>query len=231
MRLALLGRHISHSLSPSLYHKFLGAELTSYELLDCEDEKVIPSLAELSMKLDGLNITSPYKRSFTDKVEVTSEVARRIGAINTISFGKKIKATNTDALAAEIILREYLASYPNLDVIVLGGGVMSEMTKLILEKLNCPSQILTRVTHGDLTHLNLQNFYRPQFKTLVINSCSRSFEFQGLLHSEFLVWDYNYNFSPHELSMKPQVESYEDGKRMLELQAQEAIKFWKQNKD
>ena len=231
MKLALLGRHISHSLSPRLYNQFLGSELISYDLIDCEEEKDIPTLAELSKKLDGLNITSPYKRLFTDKVEVTSDVARRIGAINTISFGKTVKGTNTDALAVEIILKEYLISYPHLNVIVLGGGVMSEMTKLILDKLNCPSQIITRASHGDLTHLNLQDFYLPQFKTLVINSCSRSFEFKGLLHPEFLVWDYNYNFSPHELSMKPQVESYEDGKRMLELQAQEAIKFWKQNKD
>lgn len=231
MKLALLGRHISHSLSPVLYKKFLETELTSYELLDCETEKDIPTLDSLSQRFEGLNITSPYKRFFTQEVEVVSDIALKIGAINTISFGKKLKATNTDALAVEIILKEYFERFPNLEVLVLGGGVMSEMTKLILEKLNCPNQILTRSTHGDLTHIDLKSFYRSHSKTLVINSCSRTFEFQGLLHPDFLVWDFNYNFSPHEISMKPQVSDYEDGKRMLELQAQEAIKFWKQNKD
>lgn len=229
MKLALLGKDISHSLSPSIYQRLLGRELTSYDLLDFATAKDIPSIEALGQKLDGLNITSPYKKHFAIDVEITSDIAAKIGAINAISFGKVIKGTNTDALATEMILKEYMEKFPSLRVILLGGGVMAQMTTLILDKLNCSYQNLSRLNDGDLTHFDLRDYYSRSFKTLVINSCSRSFQFKGILHPEFLFWDYNYNYPPHSESIPAQVSSYEDGKRMLELQAQEAIKFWKQN--
>jgi shikimate dehydrogenase len=230
LKLALLGKNISHSQSPSIYQKLLGQKLTSYELLDVADEGSIPSLDELAQRFEGMNITTPYKRHFAQEVNVTSDIARELGAINALSLRKPFTGTNTDALAVEFILKRYLDQHPGLQIILLGGGVMSKMTELILKKLKQTCLTLTRAQYGDLSHYDLAQFYSPPIQTLIINSCSRSFVFQGSLHETYIFWDYNYKYSPHEKLVKPKVGYYEDGTEMLELQAQEAVRFWQSNK-
>jgi len=61
---------------------------------------------------------------------------------------------------------------------------------------------------------------------LFINSCSRSFVFNGVLDKSFLFWDYNYNFEPHLESLPARCHRYDDGLELLKHQAIEALRFW-----
>lgn len=70
MKLGLLGYPITHSLSPKLYQEILGPKLTSYELFSFENRESIPSLDYFANKLDGLNITSPYKTHFINQIQI-----------------------------------------------------------------------------------------------------------------------------------------------------------------
>lgn len=222
MKLALVGRNISHSLSPKLQKEIWKDELEAYDLIDVSDVSQLPSLDELARNYDGINITTPYKEAYVSEVEIKSDLAIKIGAINTISLKDKT-ATNTDILATEKILRNYLKLNPSLEIHLLGAGVMARMTDLIAQKLKIPFTQYTRQNHGDLIHLDLSKLDQ---NALVINACSRSFCYQGRISREVCFWDYNYAFEPHQYLIE-KVKSYQDGQELLWEQAKFAADFWR----
>jgi shikimate dehydrogenase len=227
MKLGLLGYPISHSKSPDLYKKLLGLHLTSYELFSFEDKSFIPPLSFFNERLNGLNITSPFKTHFFNQVIIESHVVKKLGAINTIAFSSQgCHGTNTDLLAVLKILKEYKSRFQKIKIILLGDGVMANLSNIVLEELGIPYVQLSRRLHGNLSEYDLSMYHDENFQTIVINSCSRDFIFKGRLQGNEVFWDYNYSFSPHENSLPKRVKSYQDGQELLLIQAQEAVNFW-----
>ena len=225
MKLALLGFPIAHSLSPSLYREFLGGKLSTYDLLEIEKPSDVPTLPELAKKYQGLSITSPYKKHFFHDVVITSPIVKQLEAINTIAFRKDgFYGTNTDVIAVEKILARMKGEMTDLSLVILGDGVMARVTVMVAEKLGIPFEQFSRKKGDDLVHLDLSQ--KRQNQTVVINSCTRQFVFQGRLHPDLIFWDYNYSFLPHQTTIPSLVKSYIDGQEMLRLQALAAIEFW-----
>lgn len=226
MKLALLGFPIKHSLSPKLYRELLGADLQSYDLLEIEDPRDIPTLEELRKKYDGLSITTPYKSHFFPAVSVGPGPARELGAINTVSFRESgFFGSNTDATAVEKILSRMRNQHGDLSLVILGDGVMARLTILVAQALGLSWEQFSRKKGDRINLLNLSN--PPTKQTVVINCCSRSFVFQGELHPDLIFWDYNYAFFPHATTLTARVKQYIDGEEMLRLQALAAIDFWR----
>lgn len=229
MKLGLLGYPITHSLSPKLYQEILGPKLTSYELFSFEKRESIPALEYFATKLDGLNITSPYKTHFINQIQIASPLVKSIGAVNTLSFTPAgVIGTNTDVLAVEEILRNYQQACGELHLLILGDGVMARMTELVADDLKISWQEFSRKADGDISQLNLLPHRKPNQQNIIINACSREFVFQGELSSSDIFWDYNYSFLPHQNTLPSKVKAYHDGQEMLTLQAKAAIKFWDQ---
>lgn len=225
MRLALLGYPVAHSLSPSLYREILGDRLTSYDLLELRNPGEIPSLAELSRSFDGLSITSPHKSHFFPQLVVDSQLVRELRAVNTIAFrGGAFYGTNTDVIAVEEILTRLRDTHGELDLIVLGDGVMARLTTAIADSLNISFRQFARRRGDDLQNLDLSSETPNQ--TVIVNACARDFVFRGQLHPNSIFWDYNYSFKPHQNTLPFKVMSYVDGQEMLRLQALAAVKFW-----
>lgn len=228
MKLGLLGYPINHSLSPKLYSQFLGHELESYELFSFAKPADIPPLSFFSNKLNGLNITSPYKTHFINEIMIESDLVKSLGSVNTLAFTDQgVIGTNTDLLAVVEILKNYLKEYGDLEITLLGDGVMAKLTKVVAKDLKIPVRQFSRKTTSDFAHLDLSKI-NQDIQQLVINSCSRDFVFQGKLKGEEIFWDYNYSFLPHQNTLPKLVMAYHDGQEMLELQAKAAIKFWKE---
>jgi len=80
IHLGLLGRHISYSKSPVLHHtigQFLNIEL-SYDLFDVEEEDISAYISMLrSGKLNGLNVTIPYKQAIISHVDELTPSAKK----------------------------------------------------------------------------------------------------------------------------------------------------------
>jgi len=231
MKLALLGYPIGHSLSPKLYQEILGERLENYDLLACPRPEDVPLLSELSAKYDGLNITAPYKNHFNSELDIVSEIAREIDAVNTISFANKpYRATNTDAIAVEYLLARYIREFGSIYLIILGGGAMSRVTELLCQKHSLSYSLITRQTYPNMGSMDLNQFRNQGSRNIIINTCSRNFIFSGRLNKSDIFWDYNYSFEPHESTIPQQVMAYHDGQEMLRLQAMAAVEFWNKNK-
>lgn len=223
---ALVGKNISHSRSPEMYRKLISPDV-KYDLLDYQDDLEIPTAAELLSKYDGINITSPYKKHFLNQVELTPN-AKQIGAINCLkSKNGKLYGENTDYLAIVDILKEMQSKYGEIEVIILGDGVMANVAKIALTHLNLNFKVLSRKQTKDFNQLNLiKHFQVTTARPVVINTCAREFIFDGIIPETALFWDFNYNFAQHSSSIPGKVYKYVDGLEMLERQAFYAVAFW-----
>lgn len=223
VKLALIGRNISHSKSPQIYKGFLGDSL-EYTLLDFESSSEIPTARDLLDIYEGISITAPYKDHFLSEVELAPEI-RELGAVNCLfRDNESIHATNTDLLAMrEIIGRELNPS--DWQVVILGSGAMSRVTKLVLREQGIKYSQYSRSTTPTLSQLNLADKYSQ--KCYVINCCVREFKFTGKCPIGSHYWDLNYSRPNEEKSIKSLGLSYQDGEELLFLQAVHAMKMWK----
>lgn len=224
-KLALIGKNISHSLSPQIYNDLLNGKV-EYQLLDFNCENEIPPLDIIFRdNLNGLSITAPYKKHFLSQVEIVTS-SETLSAINCIrKKGGYFQATNTDFLALKEILERLLAKKAYQKVLLLGSGSMAEVSKSILNSINQPFDSITRSSHGNLERIDLTSL--SMASTLVLNSCSRTMQFTGKLSPDTTFYDFNYSMKHAVLiSDKKTRVNYIDGEELLYLQAKYALDFW-----
>lgn len=127
----LIGEDIQASRSPWLHEREADAQgiRLAYSLFDLAvtGERV----AGLEATLDaakrrgfaGVNITHPFKQKIIPLLDELSDEARRIGAVNTVSFHDGVaKGFNTDCLGFAESLRRGLADVRFDDVVQVGAG-------------------------------------------------------------------------------------------------------------
>lgn len=219
LELALIGKNISHSRSESIYQGLLKKKF-NYTLLDFESEDKIWTLDELKNKFHGVSITSPYKKYYVNEVEDHSG----LGIINTLRFSNsRVEATNTDFLAVNSILENYIKSGVET-VHLLGDGSMAEITKTLLDKHSVNQLQYSRKLN------NLSVFENSSItkdaSDLVINTCARDYSFQGSFLGSFHFWDMNYDMDNHKKYFQSSKVNYFDGAEQLLLQARFALDFW-----
>ncbi len=223
-RYALIGKNIGHSKSKDIYKKIISYP-HEYYLLDYHSQELIPTLDQLMMDFDGLNITTPYKKLWINQenIKLTKEAALS-DAINCIAKKNgELVATNTDFLALKKIIPEIITRNNISSVAVLGLGVMGKIVKIILEEMNfINSFFLTRSVEGDLSFYDLCTLpIKKDSVILVINCCDRDFCFQGRVLPNTIFFDLNYS-----LKKKHSVDCYIDGSILLLKQAELAVSFW-----
>ena len=124
-RLAVLGHPVGHSRSPAMQNAAL-AELGlgdwSYEAIDVAPDQFEEKVREMAAaEWVGANVTVPHKGAALAVADELSEVAREVGAANTLHFEEdgRIQAYNTDAKGLLTLLPEPVEGSRAL---VLGAG-------------------------------------------------------------------------------------------------------------
>lgn len=223
IKLALIGRDISHSHSPELYKKILHAPHI-YELIDIKLEADLPSIDHLAKYYRGVNITAPWKPSY-QKFCIAS--MQRWGAVNCLRFlNNKCEATNTDVLALQEIIPKLQSTYSPSIWTILGDGVMSAVVSRILIDQQIEHKVFSRRRGDNMQNPIRSEFFKKNETKIVVNCCSRAYTFQGQLDSRTVFWDLNYAHEVHEKCLPKRCLAYIDGMELLEIQAKHAVKFW-----
>lgn len=122
MKYGLLGENLSHSYS-KIIHERLGYE---YELFSLKPSALDDFFKEGNFS--GLNVTIPYKKTVMKYCDSLSELARRIGAVNTIYFDEgRLTGTNTDYAGFIYMCKKADINLEDKDVLILGSGGASAM--------------------------------------------------------------------------------------------------------
>jgi shikimate dehydrogenase len=125
-RAAVLGRPISHSLSPVL-HRSAYAELGldwEYTAVEVGEADLAAHVAGLGPDWAGLSLTMPLKRVALDVAAAVTPLARAVGAANTLLLRAPggILADNTDVAGIASTLAAAGVSQPRQAVVLGAGG-------------------------------------------------------------------------------------------------------------
>ena len=137
----LIGYPISHSLSPAIHAYWLreyGID-GAYKLFTTQPPRLRQTMLHMrKKKAVGLNITIPHKQTVIPYLDGIDELARRVGAVNTITAKNgKLFGTNTDVYGFITNLRSGFSGQLEryLDhVVILGAGGATRAAIIALQE-------------------------------------------------------------------------------------------------
>jgi shikimate dehydrogenase len=153
----VIGNPIEHSLSPILHNHWIktygiDAIYEKQKLNEDELEKFILQLRE--KKINGINVTVPFKKSVIPYLDELSFEAQNTQSVNTIYFKHdKIIGHNTDIVGFETSVKKSKQDINNKEILILGAGGVVPSIIFALNKMNVSKIKITNRTKKKLHDL------------------------------------------------------------------------------
>lgn len=151
LKCGLLGEHLKHSFSPEIHKRLASYE---YSLFEVEKENLS---AFLSARLfDGLNVTIPYKKAVLPYLDTLSDVAKRLGSVNTVvkAADGSLYGDNTDYYGFLELLKYNDIQVSGKKVLILGSGGASVSVLAAIEDMGGRCVVISR--SGDNNYGNIE---------------------------------------------------------------------------
>lgn len=151
----LLGRKLSHSLSPQIHAHFGSYK---YELFCREPDELDAFFADKSLK--AYNVTIPYKVDAYNHCDELSDTAKKIGSVNTVirRADGTLYGDNTDYFGFDYMSKSCGADYKGKKVLVLGSGGAS-LTVCTVAKDCGAKEIIVVSRSGENNYENIHKHY------------------------------------------------------------------------
>ena len=142
----VIGSPVSHSLSPIIHNTAFAHHQLNAVYVPFRVEDPIAFWRACGSWIDGLSITIPHKPSLIGQMHTIEDLARRIGAINTVYRDRDLRpvGANTDAYAVIHCLEEQLGELRNRHVLVLGAGGVARAIGVALSDRGARVTIVNR---------------------------------------------------------------------------------------
>ncbi len=143
----LIGWPVAHSISPLMQNaafKELGLDDWVYVSMPVSKYPYIrikeAVLGLRALGFQGANVTVPYKEAVVPYLEKLSDMAKAIGAVNTIAIDSegRLIGHNTDGLGFMKDLDEHQIDVSSMDVLLLGAGGSARSVAYALLEHGCP---------------------------------------------------------------------------------------------
>ncbi len=148
----ILGWPVAHSLSPHIHRYWLNRYGLpgTYDLLPVSPEDFHARVRSLQADgYRGANVTVPHKVAAFEAVDEATDLARRIGAVNTLYYeGSRLIGTNSDASGFLENLRQGARNWSigTGPAVVLGAGGAARAVLVALQEAGCPALVLLNRT-------------------------------------------------------------------------------------
>ena len=242
----VIGNPIEHSLSPKIHNHWLKENNIEaiYDKKKLNENELKSIISEVKdEKINGINVTVPFKKSIISFLDELSQEANETQSVNTIYLnnGKTI-GHNTDIAGFELAIKYSKYDVSNKKIFILGAGGVVPSIIFSLNKMKVSKIIVSNRTKEkaeDLKDLfkdlNIVDWgYVPNFD-VIINATSI-----GLKEDDEIKLDYS-NIGPNKLfydviynpretnflkKAKASGNNTENGKMMFVYQAHQAFTIW-----
>ena len=242
----VIGNPIEHSLSPKLHNHWfeknnINAIYNKKQINEIDIKDIISELR--NEKINGINVTVPFKQSIIPFVDELSAEANNAQSVNTIyKENNKVFGHNTDISGFELAMKRKSYDIKGKKIFILGaGGVVSSII-LALKKMGANKIILSNRTKkkaeqlkknfSDLEIVDWGKF--PEFN-IIINATSLGLNKEDEIKLDYaglgpnkLFYDVIYN--PKETKFLSKAKQFgnqtENGKMMFIYQAHQAFTLW-----
>ena len=159
----LLGEKLGHSFSPKI-HALLGD--TPYDLYEKRPHELEEFL--LYGDLAGMNVTIPYKKTVMPYCAALTDIARRIGSVNTLvrRADGTLLGDNTDYYGFDCLLQRAGIDPKGKKALVLGSGGASLTVQMVLRDREAGQVIVISRSGAD----NYDNLHRHADAELIVNT-------------------------------------------------------------
>ena len=242
----VIGNPIEHSLSPMLHNYWIkknniDAVYEKKKLDESELKNIIDDVKK--KKLNGVNVTVPFKKTIIPFLDNLSSEANETQSVNTIYLNNgKIIGHNTDAAGFELAIKYLKYNINNKRIFILGAGGVVPSIIFSLNKMQ-PSKIILSNRTRDKAE-NLKELFKnveiinwgeiPDFD-MIINATSLGLKEEDEIKLDIsnvgnnkIFYDVIYN--PIETNFLKKAKNLghrvENGKMMFVYQAHQAFTLW-----
>ena len=128
----VIGNPIEHSLSPQLHNFWIKknnikADYNKRKINKDEIKSLILNVRD--KKINGLNVTVPYKKEIINHLDKLTPEANKTQSVNTVFLnGNKVTGHNTDISGFELAIKKIDFDIKDKEILILGaGGVVSSI--------------------------------------------------------------------------------------------------------
>ena len=242
----VIGNPIKHSLSPKLHNHWfkknnINAIYNKKQINEIDIKDIISELR--NEKINGINVTVPFKQSIIPFVDELSVEANNVQSVNTIyKENNKVLGHNTDTSGFELAMRGKNYDIKGKKIFILGAGGVVPSIILALKKMGAHKIILSNRTKkkaeqlkkifSDLEIVDWGEI--PEFN-MIINATSLGLNKEDEIKLDYadlgpnkLFYDVIYN--PKETKFLSKAKQFgnqtENGKMMFIYQAHQAFTLW-----
>ena len=242
----VIGNPIKQSLSPKLHNYWFKKNNINavYDKKQIKEQNIKEIISEIrNGKIDGINITVPFKQLIIPFVDELSSEAKESQSVNTIfKENNKVLGHNTDISGFELAIRKKGYNIKDKKVFILGAGGVVPSIILALRKMGAAKIILSnrteskaekiKKTFSDLEIVNWGEI--PEFN-MIINATSLGLNKDDEIKLNYadigqnkLFYDVIYNPSQTKflLNAKKFGNQIENGKMMFIYQAHQSFTIW-----
>jgi shikimate dehydrogenase len=141
-KFGIIGKPLSHSLSPTLHNFWFNKNkiFANYSLIEVETSEIEGVIKKIrSRELQGINVTVPYKQAVIPFLDLVIGDAKETLSVNTISLNKegKVVGNNTDVYGLEegFVNKLNKQNIEENKTLILGaGGVTSSVIYALSKK-------------------------------------------------------------------------------------------------
>lgn len=154
MKCGLLGRKLGHSYSPQIHSQLASY---SYTLFEKEPDELEAFLR--NGDFTGLNVTFPYKKAVIPYLDELSDVAKQLGAVNTIvrQESGRLIGHNTDYFGFQSMVNRSRIPVAGKKCLVLGSGGASNTATAVLQELGANVVVISRTGENNYDNLDLHS--------------------------------------------------------------------------
>jgi len=242
----VIGNPIEHSLSPKLHNywikeKNIDAIYDKKKLVEKELKNIVSKVKE--GKIDGINITVPFKKAIIPFLDKLSPEAEYTQSVNTIYLqDEKIIGHNTDIAGFELAIKFAKYNLTNKKIFILGAGGVAPSIIYSLGKMKVSKILISNRTKSKAE--NLKEIFSeleivdwgvtPSFD-MIINATSVGLKNEDGLHLDYSKigpnkFFYDVIYNPRETIFLKRAKLFgnktENGKMMFIYQAHQAFTIW-----
>ena len=242
----VIGNPIEHSSSPKLHNYWLkenniSANYDKKTLYENELEKIISEVKE--EKINGINVTVPFKKSVIPFLDELSPEAKDTQSVNTIYLQNGITiGHNTDIAGFELAIKYAKYNLAKKKIFILGAGGVAPSIIYALRKMK-----VSKITLSNRTKEKAESL-KNLFKDIEIVDWGERIDFDmiinatsiGLKNEDGLNFDYSANgpdkyfydviYNPKETLFLKRAKLFgnktENGKMMFIYQAHQSFTIW-----
>ena len=177
----VIGNPIEHSLSPKLHNYWIknsgiDAIYEKQKLNENELEQIILLVKE--KKIDGINVTVPFKKAIIPFLDKLSIEAKSTQSVNTIYLKEnKVMGHNTDIVGFETSIKKSKYSLINKEVLILGAGGVVPSIIFALNKMK-----VSKIRISNRTNEKAENL-KKLFKNIEIIKWGKVANFDVIINA------------------------------------------------